>query len=363
MRSTNYIKGLILLIATFAVFLVKAQEAVAPLSPPPATPSSPGSYSMYMLLGTAIILLLIIAVLGQVLIRLTLYVYENKSKVVKSVLLFLILAICGHSLSAQDAAASAAPVAAKAAGSTSDGFSMDLIIALTVVLTEVFVICVLLVRILSLINIISPRAQVGKQWFGGFNKSVAAGHDRTKESGNQLPSWSKWGFALIIIGAVGYFSYYRIFHAGTLSGKAHTNEVAEAKVAKDADVKPAKNTVDENTIVFDASYVADGQKLFSANCAPCHGPKGEGVVGPNLTDNYWLHGGKINDIFKTIKYGWPDKGMISWQANFSAIQIAQLSCYVISLKGTNPPNGKEPQGDLYTGDDGAKNATASAPGK
>jgi cytochrome c oxidase cbb3-type subunit 3 len=146
-----------------------------------------------------------------------------------------------------------------------------------------------------------------------------------------------------------------------LSAGEYDNEMAAAKVAKDAYMKTAKNNVDENTIVFDASYVADGQKIFSENCVACHGAKGEGGVGPNLTDDYWLHGGKINDIFKTVKYGWPANGMKSWQTDFSAMQIAQVVCYVKSLRGTNPPNPKAPQGDLYSEDGAAKkDAGASA---
>ncbi len=73
---------------------------------------------------------------------------------------------------------------------------------------------------------------------------------------------------------------------------------------------------------------------------------GEGGVGPNLTDKYWLHGGSIQDVFKTIKYGWPDKGMKSWKDDYSPAQIAQIASYVKSLGGTNPPNPKAPQGTL-----------------
>jgi cytochrome c oxidase cbb3-type subunit 3 len=330
---------------------------------------------MYMLLGTAVVLLLIIAVLGQVLIRLTLYIYENKSKFVKSVLLLLMLGVGSHSIFAQDAATTAAPAAP--AASSASVWSMDLIVALTVVLTEAFVIAILLIRILALINAINPRTQASKQlkfelprWFDRFNESVAVEHEKDimldhdydgiKELDNQLPPWWKWGFVFTIIWAISYFSYYHVFHAGPLSGELYTNEMADAKAAKDAYMKTAKNNVDENTVVFDASYVSDGQKIFTDNCVACHGSKGEGGVGPNLTDNYWLHGGKINDIFKTIKYGWPANGMKSWQSDFSAVQIAQLASYVKSLKGTNPPNPKDPQGDLYNEDGGANNATTSA---
>ena len=371
MKSTKYIKGLILLISNLTVFAAQAQDAAAPIAPVATQPSS-GNYTMYMLLGTVVVLLLIIAVLGQVLIRLTLYIYENKSKFVKSVLLLLMLGVGSHSIFAQDAATTAAPAA-----SAASVWSMDLIVALTVVLTEAFVIAILLIRILALINAINPRTQASKQlkfelprWFDRFNESVAVEHEKDimldhdydgiKELDNQLPPWWKWGFVFTIIWAISYFSYYHVFHAGPLSGELYTNEMADAKAAKDAYMKTAKNNVDENTVVFDASYVSDGQKIFTDNCVACHGSKGEGGVGPNLTDNYWLHGGKINDIFKTIKYGWPANGMKSWQSDFSAVQIAQLASYVKSLKGTNPPNPKDPQGDLYNEDGGANNATTSA---
>ena len=376
MRPTKYIKSLILLIAIFTVFLGKAQEAAAPVTPA-ATESSSTNYPMYMLLGAAFILLLMIAVLGQVLIRLTLYVSEHKGTIAKSVLLFLMLAIGGYSTFAQDAAMAAAPAAAKAATGTSGGFSTDLIVAVTVLLTETFVIIILLIRIFALINIINPKTQASKQlnfelprWFDRFNESVAVEHEKDimldhdydgiRELDNQLPPWWKWGFVFTIIWAVGYFSYFHVFGAAPLSGEEYSNEMAAAKVAKDAYMKTAKNNVDENTVVYDASYLADGQKLFIDNCAACHGQKGEGVVGPNLTDSYWLHGGKINDIFKTIKYGWPANGMKSWQADLSAVQIAQVTSYVKSLKGTNPPNPKDPQGDLYNEDGAANGATTSA---
>jgi cytochrome c oxidase cbb3-type subunit 3 len=177
-----------------------------------------------------------------------------------------------------------------------------------------------------------------------------------------LPPWWKYGFLLSIVWAIGYFSYYHVFGAAPLSAGEYANAMEEAKVAKEAYMRTAKNNIDENTIVFDAGYVADGQKIFTENCVPCHGPQGQGVVGigPNLTDDYWLHGGKINDVFKSVKYGWPANGMKSWQADFSATQIAQVVCYVKSLKGTKPENPKAPQGELYIEDGGANKDSSAA---
>ena len=95
-----------------------------------------------------------------------------------------------------------------------------------------------------------------------------------------------------------------------------------------------------------------GATLFHDHCAACHGREGQGQVGPNLTDDFWIHGGSITDIFKTIKYGYTDKGMKSWKDDLSPSQIAMVASFIKSIHGTNPPNAKEKQGELYK-EDGA----------
>ena len=83
------------------------------------------------------------------------------------------------------------------------------------------------------------------------------------------------------------------------------------------------------------------------NCMPCHGTMGEGTIGPNFTDEYWIHGGSIKDIFTTIKYGVPEKGMISWSSQLRPTAMQNVASYIMTLQGTNPPNGKAPEGTLY----------------
>jgi cytochrome c oxidase cbb3-type subunit 3 len=107
--------------------------------------------------------------------------------------------------------------------------------------------------------------------------------------------------------------------------------------------------INENNVklITDKTQLEAAQKIFRSICFACHGPNGEGTIGPNLTDDYWIHGGGIKNIFHTITYGYPEKGMQSWKATYTPLQINQLASYVISLRGTNPPNPKEKQGELY----------------
>jgi cytochrome c oxidase cbb3-type subunit 3 len=174
-------------------------------------------------------------------------------------------------------------------------------------------------------------------------------YDGIKELDNNLPPWWKYGFYLTILVGIVYLINFHVIGTGDLQGKEYEKEMAQAKIDVDAFMKTSANNVDENSVklLAESSDIATGKDLFIANCAACHGKLGEGTVGPNLTDDYWVHGGSVKDIFKTIKYGWVEKGMKSWKEDLSPMQMSQVTSFIKTLRGTNPPNAKAPLGDLY----------------
>lgn len=175
-------------------------------------------------------------------------------------------------------------------------------------------------------------------------------YDGIVELDNPTPAWFMWLFYGTIIFAFVYLLNYHVFKLGKLQDEEYVVEMKQADVAKKAFLAKSANRVDENSVKLtaDAEVLKAGSALFIQNCVACHGDHAQGIVGPNLTDEYWLHGSKIGDLFKTIKYGVPDKGMISWEKQLSPKQISEVANYIKSLKDTHPANPKAPQGDKAT---------------
>jgi len=174
--------------------------------------------------------------------------------------------------------------------------------------------------------------------------------DGIAELNNPTPAWFMILFYGTIIFAIGYLLTYDVLGYGKSQEEEYIAEIeqaAEAKVAFLANPANAANAVNENNMEQskDEAVIKNGASLFANRCTPCHGEHGEGIVGPNLTDEYWLHGGTAKDVFKTIKYGVPEKGMIAWEKSLSAQQLSDLTNYVLSLKGTKPAGAKAPQGN------------------
>lgn len=231
-----------------------------------------------------------------------------------------------------------------------------------VIALEVVVALYLLVNLKKLTRMqgaqAATRRQSFSQWWSRINRfkpideeaELDLGHDYDgiRELNNRLPPWWLYGFYCSILFAGVYLYRYHVAHSAPLPAEEYRIAVSEADARKADYLKKAANNVDENSVklMTAKSDLDAGRTIFETTCFACHGKSGEGGVGPNLTDKYWLHGGTINEVFKTIKYGYAEKGMKSWKDDYSPVQIAQLASYIKSLGGTNPPNAKPPQGTL-----------------
>ncbi len=174
-------------------------------------------------------------------------------------------------------------------------------------------------------------------------------YDGIRELDNSLPPWWVWMFYLSIGFAIVYMTYYHFAGIGLSSTEQYEQEVEKAQAAVQAYLSRQADQIDENNVtpLTDDQALMLGKTIYETNCVACHGALGEGGVGPNLTDEYWLHGGGIQNIFKTIKYGVPEKGMISWKSQLRASDMQRVASYILTMEGTNPPNAKEPQGEKY----------------
>lgn len=180
---------------------------------------------------------------------------------------------------------------------------------------------------------------------------IDLGHnfDGIRELDNRLPPWWLYMFYFTIAWAVVYV-YVAHFREDSIS-QTQEYEIAmeEADLIKERYLARQANAIDESNVVFlsDIADIESGKKIFMANCLACHGAEGQGGIGPNLTDQYWIHGGSASDIFKTIKYGVVEKGMTAWKAQLPPVSIQRVASFIHSLEGTNPPNPKAPQGVIY----------------
>lgn len=170
--------------------------------------------------------------------------------------------------------------------------------------------------------------------------------DGITELDNPTPVWFNALFYGTITFGIIYLLNYHVFEWSPLQDEEYAIEMKTAEADKAAFLAKAGNLIDENNVKVDndPAVIAAGKAVYMQNCVACHLADGGGSVGPNLADEYWIHGGTVNAIFKTIKYGVPEKGMIAWEKTLTAKQTADLSNFILSLKGTSPANPKEPQG-------------------
>jgi len=173
--------------------------------------------------------------------------------------------------------------------------------------------------------------------------------DGIRELDNKLPRWWVWLFYFTIIFSVVYLSYYHVFARGALAarGQMATEYQAEMKIGNAIKAK-AISKFESNIAALEPSkdpiVIAAGKTIFLSKCAPCHRPDAGGLVGPNLTDDYWIHGSKFSDNVRTIWNGVKEKGMLAWkEQGMKPSEVIEVASYIYTLRGTHPPNPKPPE--------------------
>lgn len=183
-------------------------------------------------------------------------------------------------------------------------------------------------------------------------------YDGIKELDNDLPPWWTKLFYACIVFAFIYLAKYHIFGHDD-QAKEFETEMAEAKLAVEEYKKTAKDLIDAETVTLltDAGDIAAGKTIFETNCVACHRPDAGGAIGPNLTDDHWILGGGIKNVFHTITEGGRDgKGMVAWKGTLKPSEIQQVASYVLSLQGSNPKDPKPAEGEIWVDEKAPKAA-------
>lgn len=254
-----------------------------------------------------------------------------------------------------------------------DSGQLTLLAMLGIVLFVIIILLILMVYLMSFLSVVlrkeNPALADEPTWWESFKERYVTGkvdevggkeeneklmsdhsYDGITELDNFMPPWLQWVFVSSIIFAVAYFVHFTVMGNGPTSVEEYEEELRVEAIAADLRKANQAASIDENTVVFDesAAAIGAGKTLFETNCAACHAADGGGGVGPNLTDEYWLHGGSIKDVFTVVKFGVIEKGMIPWQDQLSPEEMQQVSSYILTLKGTTPANPKAPQGEPYS---------------
>ena len=169
-------------------------------------------------------------------------------------------------------------------------------------------------------------------------------YDGIQELDNNLPRWWVWLFYITIIFSAVYLIYYHVAHAGPLQAGEYDNEMKAGESIKAAAMSKFESNLSALAPSTDAAVLEDGRQLYTKLCAPCHRVDGGGLVGPNLTDNYWIHGSNYVDTVKVIWDGVPAKGMVTWKAVLKPDQIQSVASYIYTLRGAKLQTpGKAPE--------------------
>lgn len=189
-----------------------------------------------------------------------------------------------------------------------------------------------------------PRANESRQ--PETDQLLGHEYDGIQEYDNPMPKWWKWTFWATFYFSIGYFVHYHLTGNGPSVAEKYETELALAR--EQAAMRALGNEVTEPALanlMTQSEMMEDASKLFIQKCGPCHGNRGEGMIGPNLTDRFWLHGdASLLSIYEIIRDGVPAKGMPAWNRQLTPIELTKVAAYVGSLRGTDLTGPRGPEG-------------------
>lgn len=176
---------------------------------------------------------------------------------------------------------------------------------------------------------------------------MAHSYDGIQEFDNPLPGWWRAIFWGSIVFAAGYWVWFHVGHWGTTPDQTYNLALSEYNDKRSLREAAEAKNVNEEMLArnsHDPAVIEHGAQIFASRCVSCHTADGHGLIGPNLTDNYQIHGSTRMDIFNTVKNGAPGTAMLAWGEQMAATDVVSVASFVITLRGKNVP-GKEPQGN------------------
>ncbi len=352
-------------------FLLLISSSIFSQNAPALSSVSAESYNMVeiLLVVIAFILLFVIGGMGQILVALSKQLSDKTREAQKGKVLsvLIILSLLCENLFSQTVVANESTKVVTNYGGISD---ISFYVLVSVIILEIVTLLFLFFSIKRIFaelipensSVLVKKSKLVALWVKLdkkiFTKGIPIEHevdallehnyDGIRELDNALPPWWKYGFIITIGFAFLYLLNFHVLGNGKNPIEEYAVEMANAKMAKELYESNNKDKIDEaNVPMAEADGIKRGKEHFLANCIACHGSKGEGGAGPNLTDNYWLHKGSLNDIYYTLKVGFSDKGMQSWALKFNPKEMSEIASFVKTLQGTNPPGAKASQGDLF----------------
>jgi cytochrome c oxidase cbb3-type subunit 3 len=185
-------------------------------------------------------------------------------------------------------------------------------------------------------------------------------YDGIRELDNVLPPWWVNLFYACVIFAIVYLVRFHVVGDYDQKQEFETEmEVAKADIEKFKETSPDVFDMEKVTQLTDAASLAKGKEIFTNVCVACHRADGGGQIGPNLTDEYWILGGGIKNVFHTLMEGGREgKGMVAWKTSMKPADLQKVASYVLSLQGSKPkdPKPTEPEAKKYVEENTTKDA-------